>query len=253
MHRFYLTPEQCSGVVLTLPEREAHHASAVLRIRHGDVVSVLDGVGSEYVCQVLEVQKRQILLRVDGKKTTPSPFCSVTLVQAVPKGRMMDFIIQKATELGVNRIVPILTERVNVLLDEGGAEQKQEKWQLTAIEAIKQCGQSWLPKVEAPLTIKSFLARKEKPELAFACSLQEGARHPREHFDSFFHAHKRSPTSISLWVGPEGDFSSEEMSLIQASGVLPVTLGSLVLRCETAALYALSVTGYELQFRHRNG
>lgn len=246
MHRFYLPPELCTGPVLTLDPRESHHAADVLRVRKGERVSVLNGAGREFLCSVSDVHRKAVVLRVDETHETATPAFSLTLVQAVPKGKMMEFIIQKATELGVTRIQPLLSERVTTQLDEEGAEQKAEKWRQTTIEAIKQCGQTWLPSVDPPRSLDQCLASAQA-ELSLIGALQGEPTHPRKRFDSFRSTHGRNPLSASLWIGPEGDFSPREMEKILSSGVLPVTLGPLVLRAETAALYALSIAGYELR------
>jgi 16S rRNA (uracil1498-N3)-methyltransferase len=168
-------------------------------------------------------------------------------LQALPKGKLIETIIQKATELGAARIVPLLSERVVHQLDEAGAVQKNEKWKWVAIEAIKQCGAGWLPKVDPPQTLQRFLDRKESFELPFIASLQEGCKHPRQYFGEFQSKTGRKPQSVCVWVGPEGDFTREEVEEIQRAGALPITLGTLVLRSDTAAVYCLSVLNYELQ------
>ena len=152
MHRFYLPPEQCQEPTLFLTGREAHHARHVLRIRRGERVTVLDGAGQEFLCEVQEYDRDKVRLAVVEKRFHPAPPCQVTLLQAVPKGKIIEAIIQKATELGASRIVPLLSERVVAQLDDAEAARKAAKWQLVAIEAIKQCGSAWLPRVEPPLT-----------------------------------------------------------------------------------------------------
>ncbi len=246
MHRFYSPANQCAGTTLTLTDREAHHAAQVLRVRSGEQVVVLDGAGHEFFCEVQAVARKAVLLAVKQKTITPPLSSKITLLQAIPKGKIIESIIQKATELGVARIVPILSERVTTQLDPESSADKLDKWRLTAIEAIKQCGQPWLPQVDAPITPKDFLARGEKFELPLVAALQNDTRHPRDYFDQFFAAQRRPPQSVCIWIGPEGDFSPIEMSAIKSAGVLPITLGRLVLRCETAAIYCLSVLNYEL-------
>jgi 16S rRNA (uracil1498-N3)-methyltransferase len=167
----------------------------------------------------------------------------------VPKGKIIEGIIQKAVELGAHRIVPLLTERVVTQLDGEGAESKREKWKLVAIEAVKQCGATWLPKIEAPQTIAECFARGEKIELPLVGSLQTARRHPREWFQEFQSQHGRLPHSAGVWIGPEGDFSPAELQAIEAAGARPVTLGDLTLRVETAAIYCLSFLNYELRRR----
>jgi 16S rRNA (uracil1498-N3)-methyltransferase len=247
MHRFYLPPEQCQGESLVLTGREAHHARHVLRIEPGESVTVLDGAGREFRCEVRECGSSRASLTVVEKRQHPAPLSRITLLQAVPKGKLIEAIIQKATELGVWRIVPLLTERVVAHVDEEGRAHKAEKWQVVAQEAIKQCGSPWLPRVEAPLTPGQFLARKESFELPLIASLQSGSRHAREYFRAFQAQHGRMPASICVWIGPEGDFTPAETETIKGQGASPITLGPLVLRTETAAIYCLSILNYELQ------
>ncbi len=247
MHRCYVPPENCGADTILLPRSEAHHARHVLRLREHDHVAVLDGAGTELQCEVSIGHGDALALRVLGRKTIPPPPASITLLQAIPKGKIVEGIIQKATELGVTRIVPILTDRVVTQLDADGAEAKADKWQHVAIEAIKQCGSAWLPTVERPVSLREFLTRHEHFELPLISSLENGSSHPRAWFNRFVATHQRAPQSVCVWVGPEGDFTAEEYALIKASGALPITLGPLVLRVETASIYCLSVINYELR------
>ena len=258
MHRFYLPPcraevqneggaDHCNDPTVFLTGREAHHALKVLRVRRGERVTVLNGAGLELLCDVQEFDRDKVKLAVIDRHLHPAPPCQVTLLQAVPKGKIIESIIQKATELGASRIVPLLSERVVAQVGEKDSAQKAGKWQLVAVEAIKQCGSAWLPKVEAPLTPAQFLTRKEKFDLPLVASLQTGSKHPREYFQAFHARQGRAPKSICVWVGPEGDFTAAEITAIESEGALPITLGPLVLRSETAAVYCLSILNYELQ------
>jgi 16S rRNA (uracil1498-N3)-methyltransferase len=247
MHRFYLPPNQCKDKTLILTEGEAHHAMHVLRVRHSERLMVLDGAGQELLCEAQRPHDGQVQLTVVQRNTVPPLPYQITLLQAIPKGKIIEGIIQKAAELGAHRIVPILSDRVTTQLDDETAATKVEKWRQVAIEAIKQCGSAWLPQIEAPITPKAYLARGEKFELPLIASLQNDRRHPREYFQTFQQEKKRLPKTLCVWVGPEGDFTPAEMSAIKSSGSFPITLGPLVLRSETAAVYALSVLNYELQ------
>jgi 16S rRNA (uracil1498-N3)-methyltransferase len=247
MHRFYLPPKDCQEAVLALTGREAHHASHVLRVRAGEQVTVLDGIGHELLCKVEAVERNEVRLVLMKKQFVPPLPYRITLVQALPKGKIIEAIIQKASELGVFRIVPLLAERVvSHVAGEAGAS-KTEKWRQVAIEAIKQCGSPWLPQIEPPVTPVEFLARKENFDLPLVASLQPDRKYLREYLRAFQTGHKREPQSVCIWVGPEGDFTPDEMNIIKASGALPITLGPGVLRTETAAIYCLSVLNYELQ------
>jgi 16S rRNA (uracil1498-N3)-methyltransferase len=261
--RFYLPPEQCTGDVLRLRGREAHHALHVLRVKRGEPVVVLDGLGHAFVCEIAEASREAMTLHVKQKDFLPPPSSRITLLQAVPKGKIIESILQKAVELGVHRMVPLLTERVVTHLAENERANKRDKWQWVAIEAIKQCGAAWLPNVEKPTTIKEFLTRQNaRPEddalssafhlpppvfeLSLVGSLQAGSRHPRDCFQEFQDRNGRRPQTVAVWIGPEGDFTPDELQMIEASGAVPISLGHLVLRVETAAIYCLSVLNYEL-------
>lgn len=247
MHRFYLAPAQCKENTLVLSERDTHHARHVLRVREQERVVVLDGAGQELLCEVGKSESKQLTLALVQRNAIPPLPYQITLLQAIPKGKIIENIIQKATELGAHRIIPLLSDRVVTQLDDESAAARGERWQLTAIEAIKQCGSAWLPQVGTPVTPKEFLASGEKFELPLIGSLQSDRRHPREYFKNFQSEHGRLPKTVCVWVGPEGDFTPAEMNAVKSAGANPITLGRLVLRSETAAVYALSVLNYELQ------
>ena len=245
--RFFLPADRCQGDTILLTGREAHHAADVLRLRVGDQVEILDGAGTELLCEARAIARREIQFAVLQRRDRPPLPYRLTLLQAIPKGKTMDLIVQKATELGVARIVPLLTERTIPSLDGDSAEAKREKWLQAAIEALKQCGNPWLPEIAAPLTPKEFMARNEPFDLPLIAALQDERRHPRACFAEFHSRHGRMPRTLGVWIGPEGDFSPAERHQITAAGALPVTLGPLILRSDTAACYALSVLSYELQ------
>ena len=246
MHRFYLPPAECAGDQLRLVGREAHHALHVLRLQRGETVTVLDGAGHALASEVTALTRAELALTVRQRQFIPPLPCQITLIQALPKGKIMDSIIQKAVELGTHRVIPILSERVVSHLDEEGAEAKREKWQQVAVEAIKQSGAAWLPRVASPLSVKAGLAEAGALDLTLVGSLQSERRHPRACLEEYRTIHSRPPKSVGVWVGPEGDFTPAEIALIQAAGAKPITLGNLVLRVETAAMYCLSILNYEL-------
>jgi 16S rRNA (uracil1498-N3)-methyltransferase len=242
MHRFYLPPPECVPDHLVLTGSQAHHAADVLRLKAADSATVLDGAGGELACLVETAARKKVQLTVQNRMTAPAPPWRITLVQGIPRGKLLEAIIQKATELGVWRIVPLLSQRVTTHLEGEAIELKAEKWRQTAVEAIKQCGQRWLPQVDPPTTLPAWLARGDKFDLTLVASLQDDRRHLR----SYFPAGARRPQSIVIWIGPEGDFAPEELEAIKAAGAWPITLGPLVLRSETAALCALSIINHEM-------
>lgn len=256
MHRFYLPPDQCHGPSVRLSGREAHHGRHVLRLGPAAHLTVLDGSGSRLLCEVSELARDAMELVVRRREfIAPVPY-RLTLAQGLPKGKVMDGIVQKATELGAFRLVPLLSERVVAQPREEKRQDKVEHWRAVAIEAIKQCGSAWLPRIDAPVTPEAWLARAETFDLSLLASLEPDGRHPREVVEAFETQHRRRPQSICLWVGPEGDFTAGEIAAAKGAGAFPVNLGQNVLRCDTAAIYGLSVLNYELSSpasRHDGG
>ena len=247
MHRFYLPPSDCQDNTIALTGAEAHHALSVLRLGPGERVVVLDGAGHELLCDVRATAGGRVDLAVQQRHPLTSLPCRLTLIQAMTKPKSMEIIVQKATELGATRLVPVLSERSVAQLDGEAAGRKTEKWRAIAIEAIKQCGSPWLPAIDEPVKPGVFLARGERFDLTLLASLQPGAMHPREVLQAYQAEHGRPPRQLAVWVGPEGDFTPAELGAIRGSGAQPVTLGPLVLRSETAAIYCLSFLSYELQ------
>jgi len=245
-HRFYLPPADATGDQLQLDGREAHHAIHVLRLKRGDDIIVLDGAGNELSCRIETVSRDALSLRVTRRITVPVLPCAITLLVGVPKGKIIESIIQKSVELGARQIVPLLTERVVTRLDEKERDRKREQWQMVAVEAAKQCGAAWLPTVAAPVTIEQFLAQPPSFDLSLVGSLQPERRHPREVLQEFERKNDRRPRRVAVWIGPEGDFTLEELKAIQDAGARPITLGNLTLRVETAAIYCLSILNHEL-------
>ena len=148
MHRFYITPSECNNSPLILNEAESKHARSVLRIREGDRVIVLNGEGKEILCETQEVRNNSTKLKIIQENRIPPVDFEITLYQAITKGKTMDMIIQKATELGATRIVPVLSDRSVPDWDKTKSAAKIEKWKTVCIESIKQCGSAWIPKME---------------------------------------------------------------------------------------------------------
>jgi 16S rRNA (uracil1498-N3)-methyltransferase len=246
MHRFYIPPENWNPDNLVLSGTETHHCTEVLRLSPGKRIVVFDGRGAEATAEIVHAGKREVTLRTVLTGRSPKLPCHLTLAQAVPKGKTMDLIVQKAVELGAAAIVPLLSERVVRQLEGSDAEKKSDKWQTIAIEAAKQCGQNWLPQIAPPVTPRDFFTSAPSAELPLIASLQPGARPFREVLRDFRDEHGRPPASALILIGPEGDFTPAETGLALAQGCRPVSLGPIVLRTETAALYSLSVLAYEL-------
>lgn len=246
MPRFYIPPSRWDLDHLVLDEEEAHHALHVLRMKEGDRAVVFNGEGMHARVEIVAASKRSVeLRRIESSQAAPQR-CRIMLGQAVPKGKNMDLIVQKATELGAAGVVPLLTEHTIVQCDEREGTKKQEKWQAVAVEACKQCGQNWLPTVMPPQSLKQLLEKGPAFDLKLIASLEPGARHPKEIIAEALRGRGTPPASVLVLIGPEGDFTPEETALALAQGCQPMTLGPIVLRTETAALYCLSVLAYEL-------
>ncbi|MFN2477544.1 MAG: 16S rRNA (uracil(1498)-N(3))-methyltransferase, partial [Chthoniobacterales bacterium] len=245
MHRFYIPPAEWDSARLRLSGSEAHHARNVLRFEQGDKAVLFNGRGREITAEVTSVG-REIALRKLHESTTEPLRCRITLGQAIPKGKNMDLIVQKAVEIGAAEIVPIMSDRTVVRLDPKDAEQKQQKWQTVAIEAAKQCGQNWLPEVHIPQTTAAFLRDRPSADLQLIGSLESDARNLKKILADFAEEKgQQRPSSVLMMIGPEGDFTPAELNLARASGCRPITLGPIILRVETAAIYCLSVLSYE--------
>jgi 16S rRNA (uracil1498-N3)-methyltransferase len=241
MHRFFLPPTEWNSASPALDASESHHALDVLRLGEGERVVVFDGEGGEATAQIAATQGKRAHLKVMPRSKTQALPCAITLAQAVPKGKNMDFIIQKSVELGAARISPLLSDRTVVQLDGDEGEKKRLKWHETALEACKQCGQNRIPEVQTPRSVKAFLESGERFDLMLIASLQPDARKIKDVL-----AEVPAPRSVCVLVGPEGDFTPAELSLAKSHGCRPVTLGPIILRTETAAIYCLSVLAHEL-------
>ena len=267
MHRFYIAPEDWNPDSLVLAGAEAHHARDVLRLQPAGRVVVFNGRGHEITAEIAKVTRGEILLRkMHEGRVLPLP-CRITLAQAIPKGKNMDLIVQKAVEIGAAEVTPLISERTIVHLEAKEASQKQAKWQQLAIEAAKQCGQNWLPTVQTPRTPKEFFLnveagvspaqnsrmqparlplQKSGSELRLIGSLQSDAVHLKTVLADYEREHHARPASVLMCIGPEGDFTPAELNLARSNGCRPITLGPIILRVETAAIYCLSVLSYEL-------
>ena len=225
-----------------LPSEEARHLVQVLRAREGDSVELLDGQGQVAKAELIQADKRhaRVLIKDLERKEAPSP--RVTLVQGLPKNPAMDLIVQKSTELGVQRIQPLLSEYSVVQVKSSDAEKKCQRWSDISKAAMKQSGMAWAPQIAEPQTLTELLPRMlQQNGLSLVADLSPEIPLLRD----VLAEHSPAPTELVCWVGPEGGFSPQEMAQLNEAGVRSVSLGSNILRAETAALYLLSVLAYE--------
>lgn len=244
--RAFCSPSEREPVEIRLDSDESHHLVSVNRARTGDTVVAFDGRGSEWICELTGDSKSAAVLKVRFRQQIKRLPYEITLGQALPKGPCMDAIVRKATEIGAARIVPLESERTQVRLDEDRQDRKIEKWQGAVLEAAKQCGNAWLPEVLPVQNAATFIEGSKGYDLKLIASLQPGAKSLKSVLSGYKGAAGRAPVKVLWLIGPEGDFTPAELSLARSAGFEPITLGPLVLRCETAAVYALSILSYEL-------
>lgn len=233
--------------LITLSAGESHHLVVVNRARAGDPVVAFDGRGTEWVCELADARKNGAILRVMTTHVRAPLPCAITLAQALPKGGVMDDIVRHATELGAARIAPLTSERTQVHLEGDRSDKKTDKWRVASLEAAKQCGNPFVPEIAGVESLETFLRGPivASAELRLIASLRQDTRSVRATLSEFRSQHGREPRSAVWLVGPEGDFSQTETDLAVAAGFIPVTLGPLVLRCDTAATAALGILNHE--------
>ncbi|MBT3194660.1 MAG: 16S rRNA (uracil(1498)-N(3))-methyltransferase [Verrucomicrobia bacterium] len=246
MHRCYIEPERWQVDVIEPSADEAHHLRHVLRAEDGDAVAVFDGEGLEARAIVRCQPGGQLLLDVQSTAEAAQRPFELILIQAIPKGSRMDLIVEKATELGIARLVPVVTDRVIVRLNADQARKRGERWSRVAKSAAKQCGTQWMPEIEPVQTLAEALEALPGVDAVLLGSLVEGVQPLHVTLES---VRATPPKSIAVIIGPEGDLTPTETQAALAAGALPVSFGDLTLRAETAALYALSVLSYEFLWR----
>jgi 16S rRNA (uracil1498-N3)-methyltransferase len=234
-----------AGAVVELTRDTAAHLVKVLRARSGDELVLFNGDGREYSGAIDAVRGSRVSASIGAARSfdRESPF-KLTLVQCVPRGDRMDFIVQKATELGVARIVPVLSQRSVVRLDAGQAASKQAHWHAVAVSACEQCGRNRLPAVEAPQPLLSYLGALEPADLSgeFLRLVLEPERAGRTPPAArTIDAVDAATTGAQIAIGPEGGFATEELEAFDLSAFARLGMGPRVLRTETAAIAAIAV------------
>jgi len=221
------------GLLLQLDEKASHHLARVLRAKIGDFLVIFNGQGGEHQAVIKQINKKNIEVEILGfvPKETES-LLSLQLAQGMARGEKMDFIVQKAVELGVKRIIPLVTERCNVRLSEERGEKRLQHWQSVVISACEQSGRNELPEIVSPLPLLDWLPQV-LTDYRFVLS-------PHTHQTLSVSAIPPA-ASITLLVGPEGGLTEQEVQLAVDHGFLPLQLGPRTLRTETAALAALAV------------
>ena len=245
--RFHLPPAAWHPDALALEGDEARHCTSVMRRGEGDEIVVFNGQGAWARTRITKVAGKRVELSCVESGGTPRPAVALTLLQAIPKGANMDLIIEKAVELGVNEVIPVFTERTVVKLDASDAARKRDKWQRLALEACKQCGQNWLPQVHTPQSFDAAWMHIPAHDHRLIAAIQNDAKPLKAILSNLPTSTLRPLSSVLIAIGPEGDFTAAEYALARQHGCLPVSLGPIILRVETAAMFCLSVLAHELR------
>ncbi len=224
--------ENISDEKIILDGESARHIAKSLRMRVGDVICVTDGGGEDYGCQIEEITKDEVVLKVCYKQVCESePTCKVTIYQGVPKSTKLEDIIQKCVELGVTEIVPTLTKRCVSRPDDKSAGKKNQRYQKIALEAAQQSGRGIVPKIENMKTLKQALAEdKSEVKIVF---FEGGGKKLTDIID-------KNTKSVSIFIGPEGGFEEAEVEQIESAGGVRATLGKRILRTQTAPVAGLT-------------
>ncbi len=231
--RIHLPATLAMDSELLMTDSGANHLVRVLRLREGAALIVFDGAGNEHRAEISRIEGQRVYIRIGEKLalSSESPL-HITLVQGISRGERMDWTLQKATELGVTRIAPVLTSRSVVRLDDKQTLKKQEHWQAVVIGACEQSGRSVVPSVQVPATLRQYLSSHEKSGMRFVLSPTAPAS---------LAGLSSLSSKVELLIGPEGGLDDEELLMAEHAGFTPVRLGPRVLRTETASVVALSV------------
>lgn len=242
MSRFFVNKGNIHPNSIMITGEDINHIKNVLRLKCGSQLTVCDCGGRDYVVSIERFGQDLIETRIiETAENRTEPPIDITLYQGIPKSDKMDLIIQKSIELGAARIVPVITERTVVKFNGNkDAEHKVSRWRRIALEAAKQCNRGIVPEVLLPVAFQQAVADAEKYDLSlipYEKENEKGLKHC---------LNVEKYQKISLFIGPEGGFSEEEIAIAISSGIKPVTLGPRILRTETAGIAALSILMYEL-------
>jgi 16S rRNA (uracil1498-N3)-methyltransferase len=231
--RFYCPPPLPSGATFELPPEAAHHAARVLRLRAGDAVQIFDGLGNALDAKIYDIKGKHVQLHElqTCMNDTESPL-RIVLAQAMSSSEKMDWVVQKATELGATEIQPVQTQRSVARLTGPRAEKRTSHWHGVAVAASEQCGRNVLPQINAPLDLPAWLEQnRSRPGSRFVLQ-PEGS--------TALHKQPVPQDSVTLLIGPEGGFSEDEVKMIHLAGFVPIRMGKRVLRTETAAMAGIA-------------
>ncbi len=240
MPRFYVPNPRFENELLKIEGPEVKHIRKVLRLKTGDEIVVFDGSGKEYEGTIVEEGPTSILVKIQNSfPSKKEPRLEITLAQSLLKGEKMDHLIQKATELGVKEIIPFFSSRSVPLLDRSKRSERVGRWERIAIEASKQCGRGFIPKIDRLRDYSGMLSLASRESLRLILYEREGRRLKEVLRES------KDKKRIFFIVGPEGGLSQQEIEESEGMGFVPVCMGERILKAETASLCLLSILQYE--------
>lgn len=245
MHRFYVNPEQIQEATVTILGSDVNHIKNVLRMKQGDEIIICNGQGKDCCCIIKEVSDSVIEAEIQSTKESDTELTArVTLFQGLPKKDKMELIIQKAVELGVYEIIPVMTARSVMKLDDKKKEDKKlERWQSIAESAAKQSGRGFIPKIMPVHSYKEAIKKAGTFDLSvIPYENARGIQLTREIIGSL-----KAHTTIGILIGPEGGFEPSEIELARTNDIMPISLGRRILRTETAGFAILSMMMLELE------
>lgn len=242
MPKYFTEPENIKDGFIEISSDEAKHILNVMRMETGDTLTICDGQSNDYLCRICETGKNYLKAEIEKTTTSESePKTKITLYQGLPKSDKMELIIQKCVEIGICRIVPVITERAVVKIEKGAKEDKKtERWQKISESAAKQSGRGIIPTVERPMKFKDAIEEAVKNGEAIIPYENEKDRG----FKEFVKNSKAE--NIGIFIGPEGGFDTKEIEFAVENGVMSVTLGKRILRTETAGIVTSAIVLYEL-------
>lgn len=244
MYRFYINKENINDGGISITGTDVNHIKNVLRLEKGSWIIACDGDGTDYISRIIDMDSHHVSLNIEKIQETDTELSTkLVLFQGLPKGDKMELIIQKTVELGVYEIIPILTKRCVVKLNESKALKKQERWQAIAEAAAKQSGRGIIPKVNAPVILeKAFDIAVSLEYNMIPYELQDGIDESRK-----IVANACGKKSVGIFIGPEGGFEKDEVAQAVNRGIKPVTLGKRILRTETAGMAFISILMFAMQ------
>lgn len=242
MHKFFVPKENISEDTVLITGDDVKHIGKVLRLRVSDEINVSDGCGTEYICSINNIDKKEVECSITSKfiNETESNI-KITLFQGLPKAQKMDLIVQKGVEIGISEIKTVITDRVVVKTEARDLSNKIERWNKISNEAAKQSGRGTIINVAEPISFKEAIDLVSDFDLALIPYENEEGIGLKKTLDG-----KTNIKSVAIFIGPEGGFSDEEIAIARENGIHSVTLGPRILRTETAGLVASTMVLYEI-------